>query len=446
MRRTRCLMGALFLLAGARLNAQVTAPSQLPATPQAQPSAQPAAQGQPQPLSWGEVRARFDKNNPTLQADQSNVDESKAEEITAYLRPNPQLTIATDGTQFVPYHNTYVPFLGTQYQASFSYLHEREHKRELRLQSQQQGTAIATSSHTDLERNMIFALRSAFVGILQAKATVNMATQDLAYWDRVLDISRTRFQAGDIAQIDLDQLELQRVQYESEIETAEINLKTSKIQLLQLMNDRTPPDQFDVNGLFDYTDQLQPLDEFHQTALDNRPDLKAAMQSVDQANTNYKLAVSNGSTDPTLSAWWTYNPSFNNPDDKWTLGLSVSIPLRVFDRNQGEKLRTKIDIDRNQQLLTATRAQVFSDVDTAYAQVDGNLTLLRPYRAKYLDQAKRVRDTIEFSYEHGGASLLDFLNAEANYRQVQLAYVILVGTYMTAAAQLNEAVNKDVIQ
>jgi cobalt-zinc-cadmium efflux system outer membrane protein len=412
--------------------------------PQPAGSTRPA--GQQSPLSWQQVRDLFDKNNATMKADLLNVDESKAREITAYLRPNPQLTIATDGTQLLPYHGSYVPFLGTQYQAAFSYLHERDHKRELRLLSQQQGTAIATSTHADLERNMLFSLRGAFVAVLQAKTTVEMATQDLAYWDKVIDIGRTRLQAGDIAQIDIDQLELQRVQYESEIESAEINLQTSKIQVLTLLNDRRPVDQFDVTGLFDYSDRLQSLDDYRQIAIDNRPDLKAAMQSLDQASTNYKLAVSNGSTDPTLSAWWTYNPSFNNPDDKTTIGLSLSIPLRVFDRNQGEKLRTKIDIDRNQQLLAAERVQVFGDVDTAYAQVDGNLTLLRPYRAKYLDQAKRVRDTIEFSYEHGGASLLDLLNAESNYRQVQLAYVTLVGAYMTDLAQLNMAVGKDVVQ
>jgi cobalt-zinc-cadmium efflux system outer membrane protein len=433
------------LLGASAVSAQAARPG-VTETPQSQPAvpAQPAPQ--PSALSWQQVRDRFEKNNPTLEADQSNVEESKAEEITAYLRPNPQLTIATDGTQFVPYHGSYVPFLGTQYQAAFSYLHERDHKRELRLQSQQQGTAIATSTHVDLERNMLFSLHSAFIAVLQAKTTVAMATEDLAYWDKVLEISRTRLQAGDIAQNDMDQLDLQRVQYESEIESAQINLRTAKIQVLTLLNDRTPVDQFDLQGLFDYTDQLEPLADFRQAALDTRPDLKAAVQSVDQAKTNFNLALSNGSTDPTLSAWWTYNPSFNNPDDKWTLGLSVSIPLRIFDRNQGEKARTKIDIDRNQQLLSATQAQVYSDVDTAYAQVDGNLTLLRPYRAKYLDEAKRVRDTIEFSYEHGGASLLDLLNAESNYRQVQLAYVNLVGEYLTDAAQLNMAVGKDVIQ
>jgi cobalt-zinc-cadmium efflux system outer membrane protein len=212
------------------------------------------------------------------------------------------------------------------------------------------------------------------------------------------------------------------------------------------LDDRTPIDKFDVNGPFDFSDQLPPLETFRQTALDNRPDLRAALQSVQQANTNHKLAISNGSTDPAFGAWYTYNPSFNNPYDNQTLGLSVSIPLRIFDRNQGEKKRTLIDIERNQQLEDATRAQVFGDVDSAYEQVRSNIALLVPYRDKYKDQATRVRDTVTYAYQHGGASLMDFLNAQSDYRVVQLAYLQLVGAYLTAAGQLNMAVGQEVIQ
>jgi len=181
-----------------------------------------------------------------------------------------------------------------------------------------------------------------------------------------------------------------------------------------LLNERTPVDQFDVTGPFDFSRQIPPLDEVRQQALDARPDLRAAMQSVDKAKTDHHLAVANGSTDPTLSAWYSYNPSFNNPFAHQTLGASISIPLRIFDRNQGEKLRTQLDIDRNAKLADATRAQVFSDVDSAYATVTSTVTLLQPYKDRYLQQASRVRDTIEFSYEHGAASLLDFLNAQAD--------------------------------
>jgi cobalt-zinc-cadmium efflux system outer membrane protein len=171
------------------------------------------------------------------------------------------------------------------------------------------------------------------------------------------------------------------------------------------------------------------------------------MQTIQQSETNHKLAVANGSTDPTFGADYTWNNSDNNPNpkDMQTLGFSMSIPLRIFDRNQGEKKRTQIDIDRAQQAGEAARAQVFSDVDTAYELVRSNVSLLTPYQSKYNAEALHVRDTVSYAYLHGGASLMDFLNALSDYRQVQLAYAQLIGSYLTAAAQLNMAVGREVI-
>jgi cobalt-zinc-cadmium efflux system outer membrane protein len=285
----------------------------------------------------------------------------------------------------------------------------------------------------------------AFVQTLQEKAILELAKENLKYYDHVLDVNRDRFKAGAISQVDLDRLELQRVQYESDLQIAEESLETAKIQLLMLLNDRTPVDQFDVTGPFDFSTQIAPLDDVRREALDARPDLRAALQSIDKAETDHRLAVANGSTDPTLSAWYTHNSSNNNPFGINTVGASVSIPLRIFDRNQGEKLRTQLDIDRSEKLMEATRAQVFSDVDSAYATVSSTLTLLRPYKDHYLQQASRVRDTIAFSYEHGAASLLDFLSAQAEYRSVQVNYLNLVASYLNAANQLNLAAGHEVI-
>ena len=398
-----------------------------------------------QALTWEQVKAKFEATNPTLQADQIGVQEMKDQEITAYLRPNPQFTLGADGTQIAPHKGVWQPLAGTQYQPNFSYLHERQHKRELRLESAKQGTQIAGSQHEDLERNLIFDLRSVFVQTLQAKAVLVLAQADLEYYDKIIEISRVRYKDGAIGRIDLDRIELLRVQYESEIQTAIVNLRTSKIQLLQLLDERTPLDKFDVNGPFEFSDELQPLDHFHQIALDNRPDLRAAIESVQQAITNHKLAEANGSTDPTFGTWYTYNGSFNNPNSNQTLGLNVSIPLRIFDRNQGEKKRTLNDINRNKKLNEAAQAQVFSDVDSAYEQVQSNIALLKPYRDQYKDQATRVRDTVTYAYQRGGASLMDFLNAQSDYRVVQLAYLQLVGSYLTSAGQLNLAVGHEEI-
>jgi cobalt-zinc-cadmium efflux system outer membrane protein len=325
-------------------------------------------------------------------------------------------------------------------------LFERRNKRNLRFEAGKEGTAVGAAQASDSERTLLFNLRTAFVGVLQAEAVVHLAQENLDYYDRILKVSRDRFEAGDIAQIDLDRLELQRLQYESDLQTALVNLRTSKINLLALLDDRRPVDSYDVDGAFDFREDLLTLDDYRQDALKARPDLQAAVLSVKRAETNYKLAVAEGSTDPTVSAWFTHNGSFNNPDALNTLGVSVSIPLRIFDRNQGEKLRTKIDINRTEKLRDGVETQVYADVDSAYATVSSNLILLRPYKQKYLAQAIRVRDTILFSYQHGGASLLDFLNAESDYRTVKLSYVNLVGSYLTAAAQLNQAVGREVIQ
>jgi outer membrane protein, heavy metal efflux system len=404
-----------------------------------------SAAGAQQALTWEQVRQRFEQNNPTLLADNLSIDESRAEEITAFLRPNPQFSLTADGTQIAPEKGVWRPFAGTFESPSISFLIERQRKRHLRLESAKKGTLIAESTHADLERTLLFNLRSAFVSTLQAKAVLQLAKDNLVYYDHVLDISRNRFSAGDIAQIDLDRLELQRVQYESDLQAAEENLETAKIQLLTLLNDRTPIERFDVSGPYDFNDQLLPRDEFRKIALDTRPDLKEATEAIDKARTDHTLAVANGSTDPTLSAWYTHNSSNNNPFGINTLGVSVGIPLRIFDRNQGEKLRTQLDITRNERLRDAAEASVLSDVDSGYATLESNVKLLRPYKAKYLQQAVRVRDTIFFSYQNGGASLLDFLNAQSEYRTVELNYVNLLGSYLTAAAQLNQAVGREVI-
>jgi cobalt-zinc-cadmium efflux system outer membrane protein len=431
----RNLLSCLILLAVSNTGTAAQQPVQ-PVSSQTPPS---------QIWTWENVKERFELNNTTLMAGKLNIDELKAEEITAHLRPNPDFTLSADGTQVVPSHGVWQPFAGTFVSPGISQLFERQHKRGLRYESAKQGTAIGVAQESDTERTLLFNVRSAFVGVLQAKAVLQLAQNNLEYYDKILKISRDRFEAGDIAQIDLDRLELQRLQYESDLQNALVNLRTTKINLLALLDDHRPLDSFDVEGPFEFSESLLPLAEYEKDALDARPDLRAAVLSVEQSKTNYKLAEANGSTDPTIGVWFTHNGSFNNPDALNTVGASVSIPLRIFDRNQGEKLRTKIDINRNEKLRQGMETQVYSDVDSAYALVNSNIELLKPYKQKYLAQAVHVRDTVFFSYQHGGAALLDFLNAESEYRATELNYVNLVGAYLTAAAQMNMAVGREVI-
>jgi outer membrane protein, heavy metal efflux system len=390
-------------------------------------------------LTWQETEEKFRLNNPTLLAGKVSIDEARADEITAYLRPNPELSLIADDLGLFTYH-PFQPTANAILAGSISYLHERQHKRELRLQSAQQATAIAASSQSDLERNLLFTLRDTFVRVLLAKAVRGVAKENLDYYDKEIEIDRNRYQGGGIARVDFERVELQRIQFESDLATAEVNLRTAKIDLLELLRDRTPVEQFDVDERFDFSETVTALEELRTAALNARPDLKQAQQALDKARTDHQLAIANGSADPT----WGVDLG-RQPPVTFYAGVSVSVPLRIFDKNQGEKAKTQLDIGRNEKLHDAVETSVMHDVDSSYATLQSTVGLLRPYKAKYLAEAQRIREAVSFSYLHGAASLLDFLDAQKQYRDTQLNYLNLVGAYFSAANQVNFAVGREVV-
>jgi len=398
--------------------------------------------GEEHALSWQETQAMFRANNPALLAGKVMIDESRADEITAYLRPNPNLNLFLD--QITPYSSTHGlrPIWQVYPSGSIDYLHEREHKRELRLTSARRETAISISTQADLERNLMFNLRDAFNRVLLAKSVLALARANMDYYDREIALNRDRFRVGAISRVDFQRVEIQRVQFESDLQTALVDLRTAKIDLLALVRNTTPVDDFDIKETFDFTEPVSTLSDLRNTALESRPDLKQAEQALDKARVDHQLATANGSTDPTFSV----NGSRQAEPLNTYFGFGMSIPLRIFDRNQGEKLRTLLDINRNQKLRDQTEVTALHDVESAYATLQSTVTLLRPYKDKYLKEAEDIRETISYAYQHGGASLLDYLDAQKQYRDTQLNYLNLVGAYFSAANQVNFSVGREVIR
>jgi cobalt-zinc-cadmium efflux system outer membrane protein len=392
------------------------------------PSCALLAQG---PLTWEQVRDRFQKNNPSLLAGELLANEARADEVTAGLRPNPEFSSIDD--EFSPNNG------GSQLTQSITQLIERRHKRALRVESARYATAIAGTDQQDLVRQLLFSLRDAFVRTLQAKAWVELAGQNLTYYDKVLEVNRERYRAGDIAGVDMTRLELQRAQFESDAVNAKVNLRTAKIALLALMNERQPVDSFDVAGDFGYRRLDMTLDEARRASLAARPDLKSAVTAVTKAQSDHQLAWANGSTDPTLYLEYQRQQQFN------TAGFGVSLPLRIFDRNQGEKEKTEIEMTRAERNRLAVEVGILRDVDSAYATVLSVQELILPYRDHYIQQATDVRETVSFAYSRGGASLLDFLDAQKSYRDTLLAYQTLIASYLSALNQLSQSVGQEVM-
>jgi cobalt-zinc-cadmium efflux system outer membrane protein len=347
--------------------------------------------------------------NPSLLAAQAHVTATKQSEITAGLRANPNLGYV--GSNISNPANSASPYA---YAFQASRLFERGQKRRWRLDVARSTTDVTRSQYADQERQVILAVKTAFTQMLGAKEAFHLAKQNLDDYRKTIDLSRERLRVGDISATDFKRLDLQLAQFESDYDNAHTNLIQSSEQLQTLLGyDHARPD-FDIAGSLEPPEITATLPDTEQKALQARPDFLAAQQSVRLADANVKLAYADGTTDPTLEA------EYDRAGTQDSAGFQIAIPLRIFDRNQGEKARTRFEAQSSRFAETAARNQVLSDVDQAWAGYEDALSLARRYNGHYLQEARDVRDNLEYSYRHGGATLLDYLSALHDYRQVNL--------------------------
>jgi cobalt-zinc-cadmium efflux system outer membrane protein len=373
--------------------------------------------------------------NPTLLAAREHMLAIHSNEITAGLRQNPDLSL-TGADVTLGANNPASPYA---YAANVSRLFERGQKRHWRLESTRGYSAAADEQYNDQVRQILFQVRQNFVQVLQAKAVLDLAQQDLDSWRQTLSLSKSRLDAGDMSGTDYTRLDLQFAQFETDYENAVQDLQQNSVQLQALLGIEHPSLTFDVVGDLAPPVFTKTLSELEQSALAHRPDLLAAQHTAEATAADHQLAISNGTTDPTLAAEYERVATYNS------VGFSISIPLRIFDRNQGEKQRTAFEASSSQFSVVASRIQVISDVDQAWAAYESASHLAERYNNHYLGEAKEVRDNLEFGFQHGSTTLLDFLDAERDYRQTRLNGVNANAQVWLAISQLDETTAMELV-
>jgi outer membrane protein, heavy metal efflux system len=391
----------------------------------------------------GPVRITLDQavemalqHNHTLLAARTTIQQSKAEETTANLRPNPVLV---GDAQFLPifqpsqFSSQYIDNTA-QFDLGISYLFERGKKRQHRLQAAKDQTAVTRSQVTDNERTITFQAASQFIGVQLAESTLDLAQADLKSFQDTVNISEARYKAGDISEDDYLKIKLQLLQFQTDVAQAQLAKVQGLSDLRQLLGYESVPADYDVSGDFDYQPLKGNLEDLEAKALQTRPDLRAAQQGVTAAKSQYELQKAIGKRDVTGQINYTHVGDVN------TASLFGSIQLPIFDRNQGEIARTRFAITQSQEQENATNGQVLTDVRDACEGLRSNDQIVTIFRSGYLDEAKQDLDISEYAYRRGAASLLDFLDAERSYRATQLAYRQALAAYLTALEQLREAV------
>jgi len=409
------------------------------------PAAQtPAGQSSPATrVSLADAVRLAVEHNHQLRAQRLNVDLSKADEITAALKPNPVFTSTNENfpvfspNQLFSWEN----FANNQnYIEASSYVFERGGKREKRTLVAQDTTTVAGHTAADSERQLIFQTGQAFVNVLLAKSSLDLAQSDLKSFSNVVEVNRERVRVGDLAEADFLKITLQQLQFEQDVSAAEVALAQAKAALRQSLGFESVAEEFDVDGDLTFTKYTVTLDDLKREALATRPDIRAAQVGVKLAQDTEALAYGNRARDVTGEVEYDRAGDFN------AVGFGFSIELPFHDRNQGNIAHSKVAVIQANEIEAQARTTVVTDVVNAFAAFQAADKLVSLFQSGYLTQAQQSLDTTTYVYQRGGGSLLDLLDAERTYRTTQLAYRQALAAYMTSVQQINQAVGKQVLQ
>jgi len=376
------------------------------------------------------------RHNHTLQAARTTVYQNKAQEVTANTRPNPDFSAVW---AYLPLYKPEEGFLtylhdSTEVDLGLSYLIERGQKRQHRLQAARDATAVTRSQVMDNERSLEFQVASLFINVQLAESTIEVTEENLKSFQHTVDIGETQYKSGSLSENDYLKIKLQLLQFHTDVQQAHLARIQALSDLRQQLGYEEVPADYDVSGKFDYNPLLVTLPELEAAALQNRPDLQAAQRGVAAANSQYGLAKANGKQDLTIGGNYSHTSGIN------AATVSMSIPLAIFDRNQGEIARTHYAITQAQEQEKSVKGQVLTDIRDAYEGLRSNDKVVQFYRSGNLEASQRNRDISEYAYQRGAISLLDFLDTERSYRATQLTYRQAIGAYLTALEQLRQAV------
>jgi outer membrane protein, heavy metal efflux system len=364
-------------------------------------------------------------HNHALAATRTTVDQARADEITAGLRPNPGLSA---DWQVLPWSSSVNGDVG------LSYTLERGGKRDHRIGAARDATAVTRAQVADAERTLSFQVASQFIAVQLAESTLALARDNLQSFQQAIEVSDHRFHTGGMSENDYLKVKLQLLQFQTDVEQAQLARIQALSDLRQLVGHEVLPAEYDVADAFDYRPVTAQLADLQKLAARERADLRAAKQGVAAATSQHALAEANASQDLTLSLGY----SRSGGDGAATIGLGI--PLAIFDRNQGERAKTRVAITQAEQQSAELTGQVMTDVRDAYEALQRNDRVVQYYRSGYLDMSARSREISEYAYRRGALSLFDFLDAERTYRATQIGYRQALADYLMAVEQVRQAV------
>jgi cobalt-zinc-cadmium efflux system outer membrane protein len=398
--------------------------------------------GQSAPVTIDDAIHEALEKNLNLLAERFNISVADARIVQARLKPNPVLSMGLDYQNVFRQDWTLSGGQGPpEWNARVDYLVERGGKRERRVELAQGVKAVAQLQLLNTTRQLVYDVQSAFVDVQAAKESVTLARANLASLEAIVKVNTDRVNAGDLARVDLVRSRVAAVQFKTALAAAELKLKTAKSRLQLLIGRRAVSDSFDVSGDIRRDDKISLLPELHADALRLRPDLLALKRDQARSQSDIRLQIAQGKIDYTFGT--EYHRQFDLVHSS-SFGFFMSVPIPVFNRNQGEIERARQEDRQIEAKIRATEASIDSDVEIAYQQFASSRDLLADIEKNMLGEARDVRQITEYSYRRGEASLLELLDAQRAFNDAMQTYNDARADFARSLYQLDSASGRGV--
>ena len=362
------------------------------------------------------VQEAIEKNLGLL-AERYTLSIADARIITARLRPNPVLSLSSGLPDHTIFHSGTSPFSEV---AHIDFVFERGGKREQRIAVAENTRTVAQLQLLNTIRTLTLNVQNACVDVLLARANLALAQENLQAFNDIVQVNEARVHAGDLAPVELERTRLAALQFQNQVRQSESSLLIARNQLRTLLGRPMQAEALDVGGELRRDSQPASLADVLQPALQLRPDLQALRRDQARSAADLRLQIAQGKVDYTIGA--EYQRQQGNIREGNQFGISFSVPLPIFNRNQGEIERAQQEQEQIVAKIRALEADIRNEAQNASQRYTTANDLLQRIETGMLEQANDVRQTIEYSYRRGQSSFVEFLDAQRAFNDTRQSY------------------------
>lgn len=389
--------------------------------------------------------ALFYQRNLSLIAANFNIDNAQAQEIIAAAIPNPVFSFTVSSLNPNMFRQEFnnvssLPAISPQIQQ----LIETAGKRRLRVESSELATEAVNFDLKDTARVLTNAVRRSYYSLLLAQKTAKVATENYERYREILRVNGIRLKVGDISETDFARIEVESLKAQGDQDQAKAALNQARADLLLLLG--WPENSMEILAVEAWPIATPEIaksgqEQLAEKALERRPDLQAARVRIDQAGKILTLANRLAIPDVTVGAFYQRDPGNFFTESG---GVSVSVPLPLFYRQEGEISKARVGLSSAELALKQTEQGVRAEVMKALAAWQSADAISQRFETSVVKRIEMLRKAQEIAYQKGAVGLLDLIDAERNYKAMMLDYYTALANRSNAWADLLMAYGEEV--